>query len=112
MGQLLSEEDRVTKCADGLGGSAVLEAPSDSSVCVLSRCRCRRLEASCTGRCQEPSSSMPADKFSKKVVSAALAARPPRYLTLGGKSFLFMLALWLPRTLLLTYIWKRFLKRN
>ena len=61
---------------------------------------------------QEPSSSMPADKFSKQVVSAALAACPPRYLTLGGKSFLFMLALWLPRTLLLTYIWKRFLKRK
>lgn len=61
---------------------------------------------------QDPSSSMSASKFSSRVVGAALSAHPPRYMTLGEKSLLFQIVLWLPRTLLLAILWKRFSKRR
>lgn len=49
-----------------------------------------------------------AEEFSKTVVAASLSTHPPRYLTLGGTSRTFQFLLWLPRTWVLNFLWKRF----
>ena len=53
--------------------------------------------------------SLPAGEFSKKVVSASLAPHPPRWMTLGGMSFLFYVFSRLPRTWVLNKLWQRYL---
>ncbi|KAF7791596.1 hypothetical protein EIP86_002613 [Pleurotus ostreatoroseus] len=55
-------------------------------------------------------SSIPSEQFAKRVVAASLARNPPRYMTLGGHSFLFWILSWLPRGWALNMLWKRFLK--
>jgi len=52
--------------------------------------------------------SMDNDEFAKKVVTNALKDSPPRYMTLGGRSTLFSFLKWLPRRLVLYFMWRRF----
>lgn len=54
------------------------------------------------------SGSIPADEFSRAVVAASLSGSPPRYMTLGGAATIFQILLWLPRTWVLGYFWRRF----
>lgn len=54
------------------------------------------------------SGSIPAETFAKEMVAVTLQPHPPRYLTLGGASNLFKLFVWLPRTWVLGYFWRRF----
>lgn len=61
---------------------------------------------------QKPGASMPAKEFASQVVGAALSSSPPRYMTLGPKSFVFYILEWLPRTWVLSYLWKLFSKLN
>lgn len=52
--------------------------------------------------------SLPAEEFSKQVVTASLSPSPPRYMTLGGASFLFWVFSWLPRGVALHILWRKF----
>jgi len=52
--------------------------------------------------------SMPGTAFAKKVVAGALSRRVPRYMTLGGSSGLFLIFKWLPRSLVLLLLWRKF----
>lgn len=52
--------------------------------------------------------SMSAEDFAKKVVTATLSHRPPRYLSAGGFATLFAAFAWLPKTLVLNLLWWRF----
>jgi 1-acylglycerone phosphate reductase len=54
--------------------------------------------------------STPSDEFAKKVVNAALSKNPPKYLTFGHNASLFAFLRWLPRTLVLFLVWRRFSK--
>lgn len=54
--------------------------------------------------------SMPAEEFARRVVGAALRKDPPRYMTLGENSFIFTVLEWLPRALVLLFMWRRFSK--
>jgi len=56
--------------------------------------------------------TIPAEEFAKKVVTVAMLPNPPRYLTLGGTSFLFRILQWLPRFWVLTIMWRRFSRRK
>ena len=56
----------------------------------------------------QASISMPNDVFAKKVVAQALKRNPPRYMMLGGFSMLFTILKWLPRGLVLYFMWQRF----
>jgi 1-acylglycerone phosphate reductase len=51
-------------------------------------------------------STTPADVFARKVVNAALAPTPARYLALGHMSWFVYLLTWLPRSLRLDIFWK------
>ena len=55
--------------------------------------------------------SMPGAAFAKQVVAGALSRNPPRYMTLGGNSGLFLLFKWLPRGLVLLLLWRKFSKK-
>ena len=50
--------------------------------------------------------SMPTKDFAQKVVSKALRKNPPRYMSIGGGSWLFAWLKWLPRGLVLACIWR------
>ncbi|GBE80727.1 NADPH-dependent 1-acyldihydroxyacetone phosphate reductase [Sparassis crispa] len=52
--------------------------------------------------------AMSAEEFARRVVGAAIAHRPPRYMTLGTSSFLFAIFKWLPRGWVLGRLWKTF----
>ena len=49
----------------------------------------------------------PADVFSRQVVRAVLKPNPPRYLTLAKTSGLYRVLQWLPRGLVLGFLWKK-----
>jgi 1-acylglycerone phosphate reductase len=53
-------------------------------------------------------SPMPTDVFAKQVVTKALAANPPGYMSLGRSSMLFWFLTWFPRLWVLSFLWKRF----
>lgn len=55
--------------------------------------------------------SMPTRAFARGVVSKALQKEPPLYMLSGGNSFLFAILKWLPRALVLKYMWGRFSKK-
>jgi 1-acylglycerone phosphate reductase len=54
------------------------------------------------------SSTTPADAFARAVVDAALAQRPPRYLSIGHASWFVYLLTWLPYSRRLDMLWKAF----
>ncbi|KAI0756319.1 NAD-P-binding protein [Daedaleopsis nitida] len=49
----------------------------------------------------------PTDVFARQVVKAVLQPHPPRYLTLAKTSGLYKLLQWLPRGLVLAFLWKK-----
>ena len=52
--------------------------------------------------------SMPSKDFARLVVSNALRRDPPRYMTIGGRTWLFACLKWLPRGAVLAYMWRFF----
>ena len=54
--------------------------------------------------------SMPTEDFARQVVTNALKKKPPRYMLIGGNSHIFALLKWLPRGLVLYYMWRLFSK--
>ncbi|TCD66482.1 hypothetical protein EIP91_001307 [Steccherinum ochraceum] len=52
--------------------------------------------------------SIPNEELAREVVNASLSPNPPRYMTLGGASTIFRILVWLPRTWVLGYFWRRF----
>ena len=52
--------------------------------------------------------SIPSKYFAQQVVSNALRKNPPRYMSIGGRSRLFAWLKWLPRGLVLAYMWRVF----
>ena len=52
--------------------------------------------------------SMPNKQFAEQVVSNALREKPPRYMSIGGRSRLFAWLQWLPRGVVLEYMWRLF----
>lgn len=54
--------------------------------------------------------SMPGDKFARIVVGKALASKPSFYVTAGGGATLFAILAWLPRSLVMFLMWRRFSK--
>ncbi|KIK70766.1 hypothetical protein GYMLUDRAFT_32814 [Collybiopsis luxurians FD-317 M1] len=55
--------------------------------------------------------SMPTAKFAKAVVSKALSKKPPLRFTAGGNSTIFSIFRWLPRVLVLGYLWRLYSKK-
>jgi 1-acylglycerone phosphate reductase len=51
-------------------------------------------------RASQGKNSLPAEDFSRQVVSRVLSANPPEYMTLGGFSTVYAVAQWMPRFLL------------
>lgn len=54
--------------------------------------------------------AMSADVFAEKVVKKTVRRNPPRYMSIGGQSFLHKVFLWLPRKFVLAFFWKETLK--
>jgi len=52
--------------------------------------------------------SLPAPEMAKMVVARSLSSSPPRQMTMGLASFTFRILAWLPKTLVLNLLWKRF----
>ena len=52
--------------------------------------------------------SMPSQHFAQQVVSNALRKNPPRYMSIGGRTWLFSFLKWLPRGVVLAYMWRLF----
>ena len=52
--------------------------------------------------------SMRSKHFAQQVVSNALRKNPPRYMSIGGRSWLFAWLKWLPRGFVLAYMWRLF----
>jgi len=52
--------------------------------------------------------SMPTAQFAKAVVSKALSKTPPVRFAAGGKTFIFNMFRWLPRALVLGYLWRMY----
>ncbi|KAI0275314.1 hypothetical protein BC834DRAFT_43561 [Gloeopeniophorella convolvens] len=50
----------------------------------------------------------PTDVFAKAVVTKALASKPPSYMTLGAGAALIAILTWLPRSWMLSILWKRY----
>ncbi|OSD05587.1 oxidoreductase [Trametes coccinea BRFM310] len=50
--------------------------------------------------------SMPTAEYARRVVEQTLREKPPRQMMLGGKTMLYRLLMWLPRTLVLGYLWR------
>lgn len=49
--------------------------------------------------------ALSAEEFSRRVVRQVLSKRPPRYMTLGKASRIFVFCSWLPRALVLWLMW-------
>ncbi|OSX66691.1 hypothetical protein POSPLADRAFT_1132328 [Postia placenta MAD-698-R-SB12] len=49
--------------------------------------------------------ALSAEEFSRRVVRQVLSKRPPRYMTLGKASRIFVICSWLPRALVLWLMW-------
>jgi len=56
------------------------------------------------------SDAMPNDEFANEVVSKALQAHPPIYMSYGGHSRFFEILKWLPKSWLLYVLWRNFSK--
>ncbi|EKM61690.1 uncharacterized protein PHACADRAFT_112538 [Phanerochaete carnosa HHB-10118-sp] len=54
--------------------------------------------------------SMPAYEFARRTVAATLAPRPPRSIMIGGDVNVWKIFEWLPKTWVLSCLWKFFLK--
>lgn len=52
--------------------------------------------------------SMPSKHFAEQVVSNALRKNPRRYMSIGGNSRMFACLKWLPRGVVLAYMWRLF----
>ena len=52
--------------------------------------------------------SMPSKDFAQQVVSNALRKNPPRYMSIGGSTWLIKWLKWLPRGFVLAYMWRLF----
>ncbi|CDO69829.1 hypothetical protein BN946_scf184803.g27 [Trametes cinnabarina] len=63
-----------------------------------------------TGLSQGPR-SMPTAEYARRVVEQSLREKPPRELLLGGMTLLHRFMMWLPRTLVLHLLWRRFSRR-
>ncbi|TFK56710.1 oxidoreductase [Heliocybe sulcata] len=55
--------------------------------------------------------TMPTEKFANIVVNKALSKRPPTYLSLGGGAMLYTILKWLPRSLVLYLVWRKFSRK-
>ncbi|KAE9391101.1 oxidoreductase [Gymnopus androsaceus JB14] len=55
--------------------------------------------------------SMPTAAFAKAVVSKSLRKRPPLRFSAGGNSTIFAIFRWLPRVLVLGYLWRMYSKK-
>lgn len=56
----------------------------------------------------QSSDAMPSDEYARRVVAKSLQKTPPRYMILGGKSLLYRILLWIPRTITLWLFWRAF----
>ncbi|TFK90607.1 oxidoreductase [Polyporus arcularius HHB13444] len=56
--------------------------------------------------------SMPAEEYARLVVGKSLQKKPPRELMLGGKTVLYRLLLWIPRTFTLKFFWRYFTQKT
>lgn len=54
--------------------------------------------------------SMPGEEFARLAVNATLAEKPPRFISIGGGVTMWKIFTWLPKTLVLLLLWRRFLK--
>jgi len=54
--------------------------------------------------------SMATKDFARQVVTSALEKKPPRYMSIGGNSRILALFKWLPRGLVLYFMWRLFSK--
>lgn len=52
--------------------------------------------------------SLPSKDFAQQVVSNVLRRNPPRYMSIGGHTWLFACLKWLPRGAVLAYMWRFF----
>ncbi|KAI9062271.1 oxidoreductase [Trametes sanguinea] len=52
------------------------------------------------------SDSMPTAEYARRVVKQTLREKPPRHIMLGGKTTFYRLLMWLPRSLVLGYLWR------
>ncbi|KAK7694593.1 hypothetical protein QCA50_001779 [Cerrena zonata] len=59
---------------------------------------------------QTASNVMPTKVFAEKVAKETLKENPPRYMTLGGASFVFKVLSWFPRIVVLDMIWSKLSK--
>lgn len=55
--------------------------------------------------------SMPAEDFAKRVVAKSLQKEPPLYMCSGGQSLLLTILTWLPRAVVLGFMWRRYSKK-
>lgn len=51
-------------------------------------------------------------EFARRVVDKALGPSPPQYMSLGTNAFTFQIFKWLPRTWVLSYLWKIYSKKK
>ncbi|KAF5388504.1 hypothetical protein D9757_004602 [Collybiopsis confluens] len=79
--------------------------PEDSLYSAFLPNMIKRIYASQAGN------SMPSAKFAKAVVSKALSKHPPLRFAYGGNSTAFAIFRWLPRALVLGYMWRLYSKR-
>ena len=52
--------------------------------------------------------AMPTDEYARRVVGKSLQKKPARYMILGGKTLLYQVLLWLPRSFTLWLFWRLF----
>ena len=60
----------------------------------------------------QTSQSMSTDVFAKRVVTKALARKPPSYLSIGGFAIGFYILKWLPRSWMLSFMWRLFSRKK
>ncbi|TDL28242.1 oxidoreductase [Rickenella mellea] len=56
--------------------------------------------------------SMPTAAFARQVVSKAMRSQPPRYVMLGGPTYLYTLLKWMPRAFVLWLMWRKFSQKR
>lgn len=83
----------------------LLQVPEDTLYPTYTPQILKRLNAS-----QTIMGPMPTNDFARKVVRETVKKDPTRYMTLGGGAFLCKISLWLPRTWVLGFFWRKFSK--
>ena len=81
---------------------SLFELPSDTLYAGFIHNIIDRMNAS------QGANSMPTVDFAKLIVRKSLQKNPPFYVTAGGHSTIFKIMKWLPRTIILWLMWKRF----